>query len=45
MTGGGAKFYVNALSRRFPDYKIIADKDSIMTNARGFYLFAAGLMH
>lgn len=45
MTGGGAKFYVNALSRRFPDYKITADKDSIMTNARGFYLFAAGLMH
>jgi plasmid segregation protein ParM len=44
MTGGGAKYYVSALRRRFPDYKIIADKDSIMTNARGFYLFAAGLL-
>lgn len=44
MTGGGAKYYVNALRRRFPDYKINADKDSIMTNARGFYLFAAGLL-
>lgn len=44
MTGGGAKFYVKALRRRFPDHKILVDHDSIMTNARGFYLFAAGLL-
>lgn len=44
MTGGGAKYYVNALRRRFPDYTILLDKGSIMTNARGFYLFAAGLL-
>lgn len=44
MTGGGAKYYVNALRRQFPDYKILVDDDSIMTNARGFYLFAASLL-
>lgn len=44
MTGGGAKFYVAALRRRFPDHKIVADEKSIMSNVRGFYLFAAGLL-
>lgn len=44
MSGGGAKFYVDALSRRFPGHKILAEKDSIMSNVRGFYLSATGLL-
>jgi plasmid segregation protein ParM len=44
MTGGGARYYVKALQDRFPDYEILVERDSIMTNARGFYLYAAGLV-
>ena len=44
MTGGGAKFYLEALKRRFPEHKILAEKDSIKSNVRGFYLFATGLL-
>jgi plasmid segregation protein ParM len=44
MAGGGAKFYVKALRKRFPDFEIIASSDSVMANARGFYAFAAGLL-
>jgi plasmid segregation protein ParM len=44
LTGGGAKFYVNALRKHFPDHNILAEKESMMANARGFYLFARGLL-
>lgn len=44
MTGGGAKFYANALRKRFPNYEIVVDADSVMTNARGFHLLASGLL-
>lgn len=44
MAGGGAKYYLNAMRKRFPDYEIMVDEDSVMANARGFYLFAAGLL-
>ena len=45
MAGGGAMFYVTALRNRFPDFEIVASSDSVMANARGFYAFAAGLLH
>jgi plasmid segregation protein ParM len=44
MAGGGAKFYVTALRKRFPDFEIAVSSDSVMANARGFYAFAAGLL-
>ena len=44
MAGGGAKFYVAALRKRFPDFEIVASNDSVMANVRGFYAFAAGLL-
>lgn len=44
MAGGGAKYYLNAMRKRFPDYEIMVDEDSVMANARGFYLYAAGLL-
>lgn len=45
MAGGGAKYYVNALSRRFPDFEVVASNDSVMANVRGFYAFAAGVLN
>lgn len=44
MAGGGAKYYVNAMRKAFPDYEITVDKDSVMANARGFYQVGAGLL-
>lgn len=44
MAGGGAKYYIDALRKRFPDHLILVDDDSVMANARGFYLFANGLL-
>ena len=45
MAGGGAKYYVSALRKQFPDFEIVASNDSVMANARGFYAFAASLLH
>ena len=45
MAGGGAKFYVAAFRKRFPDFEIVATNDSVMANVRGFYAFAAGLLN
>ncbi len=45
MAGGGAKYYVNALSRKFPDFEVVASNDSVMANVRGFYAFASGLLN
>lgn len=44
MTGGGAKFYASALRRRLPAYTIVVDEQSLMMNARGFYLIAQDLL-
>lgn len=44
MAGGGAKCYVNALRKRFPDFDIVATNDSVMLNARGFFAFASGVL-
>jgi len=41
---GGAKFYASALRRRLPAYCIVVDEQSLMMNARGFYLIAQDLL-
>ena len=43
LTGGGAQYYIRALRKKFPDYEIKIESDSVLTNARGFYLFGVGL--
>lgn len=42
LTGGGAKYYRDALARKFPTHQIQFDDDAVMSNARGFYLIAKG---
>lgn len=44
VTGGGAKYFKNALQKRFPDYPILVEPDSVMANARGFYSFGVDLI-
>lgn len=44
MAGGGAKYYVKALRKKFPDFEVVAPSDSVMANVRGFYAFAAGVL-
>lgn len=44
MTGGGAKFYVDALRQRLSGYNIHVAGDSIMINARGFYQTADDML-
>ncbi len=44
LTGGGGKFYRDALSKKFPTHKIECADDSVMDNVRGFYLIARGNM-
>lgn len=44
LTGGGGKFYRDALSKKFPTHKIECTDDSVMDNVRGFYLIACGSM-
>lgn len=43
LVGGGAKYFVNALRRRFPNHAIDIDTASVMSNARGFFLIGNGL--
>lgn len=38
LTGGGARFYEAALRERLPGYQIETMADSVMSNARGFWL-------
>lgn len=38
LTGGGAKFYEQALRERLPGYSIESMSDSVMSNARGYWL-------
>lgn len=44
MAGGGAKYYLKALRKKFPDFEVVASSDSVMANVRGFYAFAAGVL-
>lgn len=44
LTGGGAKYYREAISQKFPSHFIQSDDDSVMENARGFYLVARDSM-
>ena len=40
LTGGGAGYYKKALQSRFDSHTIVCAEDSVMGNARGFYLWA-----
>lgn len=42
LTGGGAKYYRDAISEKFPSHIIQCADDSIMDNVRGFYMVARG---
>lgn len=44
LTGGGAKYYQTALQKRLPEYNIRTMPDSMMSNARGFWLAGRGLL-
>ena len=44
LTGGGAKYYRDALAQKFPTHDIQFDEDAVMNNVRGFYLVAKGGM-
>lgn len=44
LTGGGAKFYLRALQERLPEYHISVLPDSLMSNARGYYLAGRDLL-
>lgn len=44
LVGGGAKYFASALRRRFPNHAIDIDQQSVMSNARGFYLIGNGMM-
>ncbi len=44
LTGGGAKYYKKALQDRFKGHEVILTENSVMSNARGFYLWANGAM-
>jgi plasmid segregation protein ParM len=43
LVGGGAKYFSSALRRRFPNHAIDIDQESVMSNARGFYLIGNGM--
>lgn len=42
LTGGGGKFYLDAISKKFPTHTIECADDAVMDNVRGFYLVARG---
>jgi plasmid segregation protein ParM len=44
LTGGGGKYYIDAIARKFPTHNINYESDAVMDNARGFYLVARGEM-
>lgn len=44
LTGGGARFYLSALQERLPEYSIAVLPDSLMSNARGYYLAGRDLL-
>ncbi|MEY4426654.1 MAG: hypothetical protein RL535_952, partial [Pseudomonadota bacterium] len=44
LSGGGGKYYRNAIARKFPGHTIECAADAVFDNARGFYLIARGMM-
>jgi plasmid segregation protein ParM len=44
LTGGGGKYYLDAIAKKFPGHIIECADDAVMDNARGFYLVARGVM-
>ena len=44
LTGGGAKYYQKALQAHFKGHDVVLTNNSVMANARGFYLWANGAM-
>ena len=38
LAGGGAKFFEKSLATKLPDYQIETMRESLMTNARGFWI-------
>lgn len=38
LAGGGASFFANSLTQRLPNYKIETMSQSVMSNARGFWI-------
>ena len=43
LAGGGAGFYREAIEDTFPKAKIILSDDSVLANARGFFVYGEGL--
>lgn len=41
LTGGGGKYFREGLEKTFPTYSIQYEPDSVLNNARGFYLLAS----
>ena len=44
LTGGGGKFYRDALNKKFPTHTIECADDAVMDNVHGFYMLAKGGM-
>jgi plasmid segregation protein ParM len=44
LTGGGARFFLDALRDRLPEYDICVLPDSLMGNARGYYVAGCDLL-
>lgn len=44
LTGGGSKYYREAIAKKFPTHVIQCEDDSVMDNVRGFYTIARGSM-
>lgn len=44
LSGGGAKYYRDAIAEKFPGHIIQCEEDSVMDNVRGFYMVAHASM-
>jgi plasmid segregation protein ParM len=44
LSGGGGKYYRDAIAKKFPGHIVECEDDAVMDNARGFYLLARGMM-
>jgi plasmid segregation protein ParM len=44
LAGGGAMHYLEPIRRRLPEFDVTAEADSVMSNARGFWLLANDLL-
>lgn len=40
LTGGGGKYYIDAIAKKFPTHNIEWESDAVMDNARGFFKIA-----